>query len=453
VFAKILIANRGEIACRIIRTCRRLGISTVAVYSEADRNALHVEAADEAVLIGPSPPRDSYLAIAKILNAAVSTGADAIHPGYGFLSENPAFARACRDFGLGFVGPSPQAIETMGLKDTAKALAERAGVPVLPGACPEDQSESSLFAAAEAIGWPVLLKAVAGGGGRGIRAVSHAGDFAAALAGARREAASAFGNDTMLVERFVHDPRHIEVQVLADRFGSIVHLFERDCSLQRRRQKVIEEAPAPGMTVAMRQALSEAAIQLTAAVGYEGLGTVEFVVEADRGLSQNRFWFLEMNTRLQVEHPITEAITGLDLVEQQIRVASGEPLRISQADVGVVGHAIEARLCAEDPRRDDRPGPGRIEAIRFPPDVRVDSGVRPGDDVTPWYDSLLAKVIAHADSREQAIEALAAALAHTQVVGLKTIRDLLIGALRHSAFVAGDVDTGFLTRFRTELLT
>jgi 3-methylcrotonyl-CoA carboxylase alpha subunit len=452
VFEKILIANRGEIACRIIRTCRRLGIATVAVYSEADRGALHVEAADEAVPIGPPAPRDSYLAIEKIIAAAVSTGADAIHPGYGFLSENPAFARACRDAGISFIGPSPEAIEAMGLKGAAKALAERAGVPVLPGACPEDQSQASLFAAAERIGWPVLLKAVAGGGGRGIRAVDDGKAFAVALAGAKREAASAFGDDQMLVERFVRDPRHIEVQVLADRYGATVHLLERDCSLQRRRQKVIEEAPAPGMTAAMRTALCDAATRLTAAIGYEGLGTVEFVVETDRPLSENRFWFLEMNTRLQVEHPITEAITGLDLVEQQIRVAAGEPLRISQADVGVVGHAIEARLCAEDPRRDDRPGPGRIEAIRFPPDVRVDSGVRPGDDVTPWYDSLLAKVIAHADSREQAIEALAAALAHTQVVGLKTNRDLLIGALRHPAFVAGDVDTGFLTRFRTELL-
>ncbi len=452
LFDKVLIANRGEIACRVMRTCRRLGIATVAVYSEADKDALHVQLADEAVPIGPPAPRASYLAIDRIMEAAASTGADAIHPGYGFLSENPAFARACKQAGVTFVGPSPEAIEAMGVKGPAKALAARLGVPVLEGAFPDDQSEASLRSAAEAIGWPVLLKAVAGGGGRGMRAVHGEDAFAAALAGARREAASAFGDERMLVERLVRDPRHIEVQVLADRHGTVVHLFERDCSLQRRHQKVVEESPAPGMTAELRQAMCDAAIRLARAIDYEGLGTVEFIADAERGLSPDRYWFLEMNTRLQVEHPVTEAITGLDLVEQQLRVAAGDRLQITQEDIRIAGHAVEVRLCAEDPRRQDRPAPGRIGALHFPPGIRVETGLRPGDEVTPWYDSLLAKLIAHAGSRAAALAELSTALAQTEVGGLSTNLELLSAALRHPEFEAGQVNTGFLTRLRAELL-
>jgi 3-methylcrotonyl-CoA carboxylase alpha subunit len=452
LFAKILIANRGEIACRIMRTCGRLGIATVAVYSEADKDALHVQSADEAILIGPPAARASYLAIDRIMAAAVAAGADAIHPGYGFLSENPALARACKDAGVTFIGPSPMAIEAMGVKGPAKAFAARLGVPVLEGAFPDDQGEASLRSAAEAIGWPVLLKAVAGGGGRGMRAVHDAADFASALSGARREASSAFGDDRMLVERLVRDPRHIEVQILADRHGAVVHLFERDCSLQRRHQKVIEEAPAPGMTPEIRLAMCGSAIRLARAIDYEGLGTVEFVADAAGGLSEDRYWFLEMNTRLQVEHTVTEAITGFDLVEQQIRVAAGDRLQVSQGDIRISGHAVEVRLCAEDPRRDDRPAPGRIDALQFPAGVRVETGLRQGDVVTPWYDSLLAKVIAHGQSREAAIGALTSALAHTTVGGLSTNLELLDAAVRHPEFKAGRVDTGFLRRFRAELL-
>jgi 3-methylcrotonyl-CoA carboxylase alpha subunit len=452
LFAKILIANRGEIAYRIMRTCRRLGIATVAVYSEADRDALHVRSADEAVLIGPPAARASYLAIDRIMAAAESTGAEAIHPGYGFLSENSALARACKDAGLTFIGPAAEAIEAMGVKGPAKALAARVGVPVLEGAFPDDQTEASLRSAAEAIGWPVLLKAIAGGGGRGMRAVHDADGFAAALAGARREAGGAFGDERMLVERLVRDPRHIEVQILADRHGAVVHLFERDCSLQRRHQKVIEEAPAPGMTPEMRRVMCGSAIRLTRAIHYEGVGTVEFIADAVGGLSPDKYWFLEMNTRLQVEHPVTEAITGLDLVEQQIRVAAGERLEFGQEDIRITGHAVEVRLCAEDPRRDDRPAPGRVDALQFPTDVRVDTGLRQGDEVTPWYDSLLAKLIAHGGSREAALAALTAALARTEVGGLSTNLELLGAALRHPDFKAGRVDTGFLRRFRSELL-
>jgi 3-methylcrotonyl-CoA carboxylase alpha subunit len=393
VIRKLLIANRGEIACRIIRTARAMGVATVAVYSDADAKALHVRQADEAVHIGPSPAAESYLRGDKIIEAAKATGAKAIHPGYGFLSENAAFARAVIDAGLIWVGPSPESIEAMGLKDAAKKLMQDAGVPVTPGYIPglaaKDQSPERLLAEAEAIGWPVLIKAVAGGGGKGMRKVDAPEDFLPALESCRREASASFGNSEVLLEKWITSPRHIEVQVFGDSHGNVVHLFERDCSLQRRHQKVIEEAPAPGMDEATREAICAAAVRAAKAVDYVGAGTIEFIADASEGLSADRIFFMEMNTRLQVEHPVTEEITGVDLVEWQLRVASGEPLPLQQEELSINGHAIEARLYAEDPAKGFLPSTGTLELAEFGAGlVRVETGVEPGDAVSPYYDPM-----------------------------------------------------------------
>jgi acetyl-CoA carboxylase biotin carboxylase subunit len=453
MFSKLLIANRGEIAVRVMRTAKRLGVSTVAVYSDADAHALHVAMADEAVRIGPPPVRESYLKGDAILAAAKETGAEAIHPGYGFLSENAEFAEACAAGGIVFVGPPPSAIRAMGLKDRAKALMAEAGVPVVPGYLGEEQSPKRLAEEAERTGYPVLIKAVAGGGGKGMRRVDSKAEFAAALEGAKREAASAFGDDRVLIEKYVARPRHIEMQVFADNHGNAVHLFERDCSLQRRHQKVIEEAPAPGMPSEMRARMGEAAVKAAQAVRYSGAGTVEFIADASAGLKADRFWFMEMNTRLQVEHPVSEAITGLDLVEWQLRVAAGEKLPLSQNDIRLNGHGIEARLYAEDPQHDFLPSTGTLERLHLPKNVvRVDSGVREGDAVTPFYDPMIAKVIAHAGTREAAAAKLAHALEETQIAGLRTNNAFLIRALKNADFVAGEIDTGFIPRHQAELI-
>jgi 3-methylcrotonyl-CoA carboxylase alpha subunit len=453
MFSKLLIANRGEIAVRVMRTAQRMGLATVAVYSDADAVALHVACADEAVRIGPPPARESYLKIDAILAAAKQTGAEAIHPGYGFLSENAKFADACATAGVIFVGPPPSAIRAMGHKDQAKALMAKTGVPVVPGYLGDDQSPKRLAEEAEKTGYPVLIKAVAGGGGKGMRRVESKAEFVAALEGAKREAASAFGDDRVLIEKYVARPRHIEMQVFADNHGNAVHLFERDCSLQRRHQKVIEEAPAPGMPPAMRSLMGEAAVKAAKAAGYSGAGTVEFIADASEGLKAERFWFMEMNTRLQVEHPVTEAITGLDLVEWQLRVAAGEKLPLQQSDIRLCGHAMEVRLYAEDPQQDFLPSTGTLERLQMPVDsVRVDSGVREGDTVTPFYDPMIAKVIAHADTREAAAAKLAHALEETQIAGLRTNTAFLIRALKHPDFVAGEIDTGFIPHHQAELL-
>ncbi len=449
MFTTLLIANRGEIAVRVIKTARRMGLRTVAVYSEADREAMHVALADRAVAIGPAPARQSYLNIGAILAAAKATGAEAIHPGYGFLSENVAFAEACAKAGIVFVGPPPAAISAMGLKDRAKVLMEKARVAVVPGYLGDDQAPARLEKEAAIIGYPVLIKAVAGGGGKGMRRVDAASDFAAALEGAKREAKSSFNDDKVLIEKYVTRPRHIEVQVFADGHGNTVHLFERDCSLQRRHQKVIEEATAPGMTAAMRARMGEAAVKAARAVGYVGAGTVEFIADASDGLKENRFWFMEMNTRLQVEHPVTEAITGLDLVEWQLRIAAGEALPKSQSELSPQGHAVEARLYAEYPQKGFLPSIGRLERLRFPvdtPGLRIDTGVREGDTVTPFYDPMIAKIIAWDETREGAVAKLAHALAHTEIAGIHTNAAFLVRTLRHPDFVKGDVDTGFIPR-------
>ena len=448
---KILIANRGEIAVRIIRTARRMGIATVAVYSDADRNALHVQCADEAVRIGPAPAAESYLNVAALLEAARITGADAVHPGYGFLSENPGFVEAVEKAGLTFIGPSAASIRAMGLKDAAKQLMEKAKVPVVPGYHGEAQDLVVLAGKANEIGFPVLIKARAGGGGKGMRRVDSQGDFAAALSSAKREAKASFGDDRVLVEKYVATPRHIEIQVFGDSHGNVVHLFERDCSAQRRHQKVIEEAPAPGMTAAMRNAMGAAAVAAAKAINYRGAGTVEFIVDATDGLKPDRFWFMEMNTRLQVEHPVTEAITGLDLVEWQIRVARGEPLPLAQADLKITGHAVEARLYAEDPARGFLPAIGRIAHLVFPDDVRADSGVRAGDEITPFYDPMIAKAIAHAPTRAEALEQLASALGRTEIAGTITNAAFLSRLLRQEDFAAGRLDTGLIDRTIAEL--
>jgi acetyl-CoA carboxylase biotin carboxylase subunit len=452
MFRKLLVANRGEIACRVMRTARAMGIKTVAVCSDADAHAAHVAMADQAVRVGAPPVRESYLNADAILTAARKSGAQAIHPGYGFLSENAAFAEACAAEGIVFVGPPAAAIRAMGLKDRAKALMEKAGVPVVPGYHGADQADATLKAAADKAGYPVLIKAAAGGGGKGMRLVERADDFAAALEGARREARSAFGDDRVLIEKYVTRPRHIEVQVFADSQGHFVHLFERDCSLQRRHQKVIEEAPAPGMTEEMRARIGAIAVKAAQAVGYVGAGTVEFIADASQGLKPDRIWFMEMNTRLQVEHPVTEAITGLDLVEWQLRVASGEPLPKSQNDLRADGHAVEARLYSEDPSHDFLPSTGTLERLVLPKDVRVDTGVREGDAVTAFYDPMIAKVIAHAPTRERAVAKLADALATAEIAGLKTNNAFLVRALRHPDFVRGDVDTHFIARHRDALV-
>ena len=444
MFRTLLIANRGEIACRVARTARAMGLRTVAVYSDADAHAAHVEAADAAVRIGPAPARQSYLDIAAILAAAKSTGAEAIHPGYGFLSENADFADACAAAGIVFVGPPAAAIRAMGLKDRAKALMEAAGVPVVPGYHGGDQSH--LEAEATRTGYPIFIKAVAGGGGKGMRLVERAEDFAAGFAGAKREAASAFGDDRVLIEKYVARPRHVEVQVFADAHGNVVHLFERDCSLQRRHQKVVEEAPAPGMSEALRAAIGAIAVKAAKAVGYVGAGTVEFIADVSQGLRADRIWFMEMNTRLQVEHPVTEAITGLDLVEWQLRVAAGEALPKRQGEIAPRGHAVEARLYAEDPARDFLPSTGFLERFVLPSGVRIDTGVREGDEVTPFYDPLLAKVVAHGPTRASAIEKLANALAAAELAGVHTNNGFLVRVLRHADFRAGDIDTHFIAR-------
>jgi acetyl/propionyl-CoA carboxylase alpha subunit len=441
----LLIANRGEIARRVMRTAKRMGIATVAVYSEADANAPHVREADRAILIGPAPSRESYLNQKAILAAAKDAEADAVHPGYGFLSENAEFAEAVAKDGLIWVGPPPAAIRAMGLKDAAKKLMDKAGVPTTPGYLGDDQAEKSLAAQAAKIGFPVLIKAVAGGGGKGMRKVDEASAFADALGSARREAKAAFGDDRVLLEKYVTNPRHIEVQVFGDAHGNFVHLFERDCSLQRRHQKVIEEAPAPGMDDLTRARVCDAALKAARAVGYVGAGTVEFIADASAGLNPDRIWFMEMNTRLQVEHPVTEAITGLDLVEWQLRVASGEKLPLAQARIKRDGHAIEARLYAENPHSGFLPSTGRLTHMRLPETtVRVDSGVEEGGEVSPFYDPMIAKLVAHAPSREEAILKLARACRAIEVWPVKTNAAFLARALDDDDFRAARIDTGFI---------
>jgi 3-methylcrotonyl-CoA carboxylase alpha subunit len=442
----LLIANRGEIACRIIRTARAMGIRTVAVHSDADADALHVRQADAAVAIGAAPVRESYLCGDRIIAAALATGVEAIHPGYGFLSENAAFAQAVIDAGLTWVGPDPQSITAMGLKDAAKALMQAAGVPTTPGYLGEDQSPDRLAAEAEAIGYPVLIKAVAGGGGKGMRKVDAPADFAEALASCRREAASSFGNDQVLLEKWVTNPRHIEVQVFGDRHGQVVHLFERDCSLQRRHQKVIEEAPAPGMDDATRAAICDAAVRAARAVDYVGAGTIEFIADASQGLRADRIWFMEMNTRLQVEHPVTEAITGQDLVEWQLRIASGEPLPCTQDALSITGWAMEARLYAEDPARGFLPSIGRLDRFDLGDSWRTDTGVERGATISSYYDPMIAKLIAWGPDRDAARQRLAATLDGAAIWPLKTNAGFLLKALNHPAFVAAELDTGLIAR-------
>lgn len=448
MFQSLLIANRGEIACRIIRTARAMGLRTVAVYSEVDAGALHVRMADEAILIGPAPARESYLDAARILSAAKDSGAEAIHPGYGFLSENAEFAESVIAAGLVWVGPNPDNIRAMGLKDAAKTRMIAAGVPVTPGYLGEDQHPDRLATEADAVGYPVLIKAVAGGGGKGMRRVDDPAGFAEALASCRREAAASFGDDRVLIEKYILSPRHIEVQVFGDRHGRVVHLFERDCSLQRRHQKVIEEAPAPGMDEATRAAVCGAAVRAAQAVDYVGAGTIEFIADASEGLRADRVWFMEMNTRLQVEHPVTEAITGVDLVEWQLRVAAGEPLPLAQADLSIHGHAIEARLYAEDPARGFLPAIGTLEVFDLgdDPAIRIDTGVEEGAEITPWYDPMIAKVIAHGDTRDDAREALADALDEAVIWPVRTNAGFLVQALDHPDFASGQVDTGLIAR-------
>ncbi|MEA3000050.1 MAG: 3-methylcrotonyl-CoA carboxylase alpha subunit [Sphingomonadales bacterium] len=440
----LLIANRGEIACRIIGTARRLGIRTVAVCSDADRHALHVREADVAVQIGASPARESYLVGEKIIAAAKKTGAEAIHPGYGFLSENAEFAEAVEAAGLVWVGPRAASIRAMGLKDAAKKLMQEAGVPVTPGYLGEDQAPERLQAEAEAIGFPVLIKAVAGGGGKGMRRVNAAAEFQEMLASCKREAAAAFGDNRVLIEKYVERPRHIEVQVFGDMHGNIVHLFERDCSLQRRHQKVIEEAPAPGFDDALRDAVCDAAVQAAKAVDYVGAGTIEFIADASEGLRPDRIWFMEMNTRLQVEHPVTEEITGQDLIEWQLRVASGEPLPLRQDELSIHGHAVEARLYAEDPAHEFLPSTGRLDHFVLPRGLRVDTGVEEGDRISPYYDPMIAKLIAYGGTREDAIDRLVDALDQVEVWPVRTNAAFLARAAGDADFRAGEVDTAFI---------
>jgi acetyl-CoA carboxylase biotin carboxylase subunit len=451
MFKSVLVANRGEIACRVFRTARRMGIRTIAVYSEADAKALHVREADEAVLIGPAPARESYLDAAKVLAAAKATGAEAIHPGYGFLSENADFAEAVMAAGLVWIGPPPAAIRAMGLKDAAKSLMIAAGVPVTPGYLGEDQSLARLQTEADAIGYPVLIKAVAGGGGKGMRKVERAEDFADGLASAQREGQASFGDPRVLIEKYITRPRHIEVQVFGDSHGEVVHLYERDCSLQRRHQKVIEEAPAPGMDAAARKAITDAAVRAAKAVNYEGAGTIEFIADASDGLKADRIWFMEMNTRLQVEHPVTEAVTGVDLVEWQFRVAAGEPIPLKQDEIELSGWAMEARLYAEDPANGFLPSIGRLDHFVMPEGIRVDTGVEQGGEVSQFYDPMIAKLIVHAETREEAAEDLAEAARQVEVWPVKTNAAFVMKCLEHPRFVAGDVDTGFIAAEESDL--
>ncbi len=446
MFRSVLIANRGEIACRVARTARRLGLRTIAVYSAADAGALHVRSCDEAYPIGPAAPRESYLSIERLIEAARKSGAECVHPGYGFLSENADFVDACHAAGITFVGPPAAAIRAMGLKDHAKALMEKAGVPVVPGHYGERQDAKLLKEKAYEVGYPVLIKPAAGGGGRGLRRVDKHVEFEAALEGAIREAQSAFGSSRVLIEKYVAAARHIEIQVFADRHGNVIHLGERDCSLQRRHQKVIEEAPAPGMTVQLRAQMGAAAVEAARAVGYVGAGTVEFIADGTKGLRPEAYWFIEMNTRLQVEHPVTESLTGLDLVEWQFRVAAGEQLPLKHSPVRSGGHAIEARLYAEDPENGFLPSTGRIVALELPDDIRIDRGVEAGDEVTPYYDPMIAKLIAHGATREAALERLAKALERTLLAGPRSNVAFLAALCRAGEFRQGRVDTGFIDR-------
>ncbi|MSP42115.1 MAG: acetyl/propionyl/methylcrotonyl-CoA carboxylase subunit alpha [Alphaproteobacteria bacterium] len=451
----LLIANRGEIACRVIRTARAMGIRTIAVYSDADAGALHVEMADEAVHIGPSAAAASYLNIPAIIAAARRTGASAIHPGYGFLSENPLFAEACASAGIIFVGPPASAMRAMGAKDAAKRLMQDAKVPVVPGYHGDNQDAGFLAEQAKKIGFPVLIKAVAGGGGRGMRRVDSAAEFAGALESAMRESRAAFGDDKVLVERYMAKPRHIEIQVFADSHGNAVHLYERDCSIQRRHQKVIEEAPAPGMPRAMREKMGAAAVQAAKAIGYLGAGTVEFIADASRGLREDSFYFIEMNTRLQVEHPVTEMITGLDLVEWQLRVAMGETLPMVQSQIPLNGHAFEVRLYMENPATGFLPSTGKLRHLRLPAQrdgVRIDTGVREGDEVSIFYDPMIAKLIVHGADRTQARLRLCAALEAVQIAGPAGNVGFLRAIAGHPAFASGDVDTGFIERYQDILI-
>ena len=457
MFKKILIANRGEIACRVAATAKRMGIQTVAVYSDADANAKHVAACDEAIHVGGSAPKDSYLRWEAIIEAAKATGAQAIHPGYGFLSENEAFAEACAKAGLVFIGPPASAIQAMGLKAESKQLMEKAGVPLVPGYHGSDQNPDLLKREADRIGYPVLIKASAGGGGKGMRAVEKSEDFEAALASCQREAQNSFGDQAVLIEKYVQRPRHIEIQVFGDTQGNCVYLMERDCSVQRRHQKVLEEAPAPGLSEALRKQMGEAAVAAARAVNYVGAGTVEFIVEQRdnkaTGQVDMHFFFMEMNTRLQVEHPVTEAVTGLDLVEWQLRVASGEPLPLKQEQIKLTGHAIEARICAENPDNNFLPATGHLQVYKKPAHtafergtVRFDDGVRQGDTISPYYDSMVAKLIVHGETREQALALLDQALAQTQVVGLSTNVQFLRHVVHSPSFAEARLDTALIPR-------
>ena len=448
MFDKILIANRGEIACRVIMTARRLGIRTVAVYSDADRKARHVRMADEAVHIGGAASRDSYLRADVILQAARDTGAQAVHPGYGFLSENEDFAKACAKAGIAFIGPDAKAINAMGLKDKAKEIMEKAGVPVVPGYMGAKQDAAHLQKEAGKIGYPVLIKAVAGGGGKGMRLVEKEKDFAEALAACKREAKASFGNDHVLIEKYITKPRHVEVQVFGDTHGNAVHLFERDCSLQRRHQKVVEEAPAPGLPAKVRAALGDAAVKAVKALKYTNAGTIEFIMDS----KTFDFYFMEMNTRLQVEHPVTEMITGQDLVEWQLRVAAGLPLPLTQEQLKIDGHAFEVRLYAEDPANNFLPQIGKIAALRMPADARVDTGIEAGDEVSIHYDPMVAKIITHGVTREDAARKMAKALAGAGVAGLRTNQEFLYNIFRQKDFLAGDVNTGFIAAHEKDLL-
>ncbi len=442
MFRKVLIANRGEIAVRIIRACRELGIATVAVFSEADRSALHAQLADEAVCIGPARTADSYLNIKAILAACEITGAEAVHPGFGFLSENAAFARMCEKCGVTFIGPPPSAMEQMGDKSQAKAVMKAAGVPVVPGSDGEIASFEEARRIAEEIGYPVMVKASAGGGGRGIRRVDTEAQLEAAITAARQEAASFFGDDGVYLEKFIVNPRHVEIQVIADNFGNVVHLGERDCSLQRRNQKMIEECPCPVMTPSLRKAMGEAAVRAAMACGYRSVGTVEFLLEG------KEFYFMEMNTRIQVEHPITEMVTGIDLVKNQLRIAAGEPLPFRQEAVKLTGHAIECRINAENPAKDFRPCPGRIVSLHMPggPGIRIDSAVYQGCEIPPFYDSMIAKLIAYAPTREEALMKMKWALAEFIVEGVDTNIDFQLNLMKDADVEAGRYDIGFLTR-------
>ncbi len=452
MFEKILIANRGEIACRVIKTARAMGIATVAVYSDADRHARHVRLADEAVRIGPAASRDSYLRGDIIIDVAKRTGAQAIHPGYGFLSENAAFAEECARNNIVFIGPSAHSINAMGLKDKAKEIMQEAGVPIVPGYMGEKQEPSFLQAQADQIGYPVLIKAVAGGGGKGMRKVESAKEFAEALQSCQREAKSSFGNDHVLIEKYITKPRHIEVQVFGDNHGNAVYLFERDCSLQRRHQKVVEEAPAPGMSDAMRKAMGDAAVKAAKAIRYSGAGTIEFIVDVADGLKADQFYFMEMNTRLQVEHPVTEMITGQDLVEWQLRVAAGENIPLQQDQLEISGHSFEVRLYAEDPANQFLPQIGQLSEFTVVGDVRVDTGVETGDAVSIHYDPMIAKLIVHGDTRDAALVKMSAALSGLVLTGLNTNQEFLSHVFKHPVFKAGDVDTGFIARYEDALI-